>query len=40
LEQIGQYLKGTLDEGLILKPSEELDIDVFVDADFAGFVAA
>jgi hypothetical protein len=40
LEHIGQYLKGTLDEGLILKPSEELDIDVFVDADFAGFVAA
>jgi hypothetical protein len=37
LEQIGQYLKGTLDEGLILKPSDELDIDVFVDAeDFAG----
>jgi hypothetical protein len=36
LEQIGQYLKGTLDEGLILKPSDHLDIDVFVDADFAG----
>ena len=36
LEQIGLYLKGTLDEGLILKPTGELDIDVYVDADFAG----
>jgi Reverse transcriptase (RNA-dependent DNA polymerase) len=36
LERIGLYLKGTLDQGLILRPSGELDIDVFVDADFAG----
>lgn len=36
LERIGLYLKGTLDEGLILKPTGELDIDVYVDADFAG----
>ena len=36
LERIGQYLKGTLEQGLILRPSTELDIDVYVDADFAG----
>ena len=36
LERIGQYLKGTLDEGLILRPSGELNIDVYCDADFAG----
>ena len=36
LERIGQYLKGTMEEGLILRPSGELDIDCYVDADFAG----
>ena len=36
LEHIGQYLKGTLNEGLILQPSGELNLDVYVDADFAG----
>jgi hypothetical protein len=36
LEQIGLYLKGTIDEGLILQPRGDLDIDVYVDADFAG----
>jgi hypothetical protein len=36
LERIGQYLKGTMDEGLILRPSGTLDIDCYVDADFAG----
>jgi hypothetical protein len=36
LEQIGQYLKGTLYEGLILQPTGMLDIDRYVDADFAG----
>ena len=39
LEQIGQYLKGTIDKGLILKltPLEEqqFTIYVFVDAAFA-----
>jgi len=35
LERIGLYLKGTLDEGLILKPSGKLDIDCYFDADFA-----
>ena len=36
LERIGQYLKGTIDEGLILKPTDQFDVDVFVNADFAG----
>jgi hypothetical protein len=36
LERIGQYLKGTMKEGLILRPSGEMDIDCYVDADFAG----
>jgi hypothetical protein len=36
LERIGQYLKVTLDEGLILHPSGFLNIDCYMDADFAG----
>jgi hypothetical protein len=36
LERIGQYLKSTMDEGLILRPSDELKIDCYVEADFAG----
>jgi hypothetical protein len=37
LERIGNYLKGTIDKGLILKPNTGvLDIDCYVDADFAG----
>ncbi len=36
LERIGQYLKTTQNEGLIRKPSKELNIDCYVDADFAG----
>jgi Reverse transcriptase (RNA-dependent DNA polymerase) len=36
LERIGQYLKGTIPEGLIMKPSQNLDLDCYVDADFAG----
>jgi Reverse transcriptase (RNA-dependent DNA polymerase) len=36
LIQIGQYLKGTIDKGLIFKPSSMLRIDCYVDADFAG----
>ena len=36
LERIGQYLKGTQDDGLILKPTSLFDVDCFVDADFAG----
>jgi hypothetical protein len=41
LERIGQYLKLTQDEGLILRPTiceeiSELPINCYVDADFAG----
>jgi Reverse transcriptase (RNA-dependent DNA polymerase) len=36
LERISQYLKGTMDKGLVLKPdsSHPLDIDCYVDADY------
>ncbi|KAG7370589.1 reverse transcriptase RNA-dependent DNA polymerase [Nitzschia inconspicua] len=36
LQRIGRYLKGTIEEGLILRPGDTLDIDCYVDADFAG----
>jgi len=36
LKRIGRYLKGTLENGLILNPSDELKIDCYPDADFAG----
>jgi len=36
LIRIGRYLKGTLDKGLILKPSKNFKIDCYPDADFAG----
>jgi hypothetical protein len=36
LERIGQYLKGTANEGLIFNPSGTFNIDCYVDADFAG----
>jgi hypothetical protein len=39
LERIGQYLKGTSEEGLILRPQplgSVFNTDIYVDADFAG----
>jgi len=36
VERIGQYLKATQDEGLILWPTGVFDIECFIDADFAG----
>ncbi len=36
LKCIGRYLKGTLTKGLIVRPSDDLDIDCYPDADFAG----
>jgi hypothetical protein len=36
LERIGQYLRGTMDKGLIFNPTANLNIDCYVDADFAG----
>ncbi len=34
LIQIGQYLKGMLDRGLILSPSKTLHINCYPDSDF------
>jgi hypothetical protein len=34
--RICRYLKGTRDQGLILKPGSDLKVDCFVDADFGG----
>jgi hypothetical protein len=36
LKRIVRYLKGTMNEGLVLRPSDSLDVDCYVDADFAG----
>ncbi len=36
LKKIGRYLKGTLDQGLILNPSNTMKINCYPDADFAG----
>ena len=38
LERIGRYLKGTIKNGLILKPNRKINkfkIDIYVDAAFA-----
>ena len=37
LQRIGCYLKHTVDQGLVMKPNlESLNVDCYVDADFAG----
>jgi hypothetical protein len=36
LKRICRYLKGTIDKGLEFKPSEAMELDLYVDADFAG----
>ena len=36
VKRIGRYLKGTMDKGLILDPSDDLSLDCYPDADFAG----
>ncbi len=40
IKRIVRYLKGTADRGLIMRPTKELKIDCFVDADFAGLWGA
>ena len=35
-KRVGRYLKGTMDKGLILDPSDDLTLDCYPDADFAG----
>ncbi|KAL7547639.1 hypothetical protein ACHAWF_010922 [Thalassiosira exigua] len=36
VRRIGHYLKGTMDKGLILDPSDDLTIDCYPNGDFAG----
>ena len=36
VKSILRYLKGTADKGMIIRPSKNLNIEAFVDADFAG----
>ena len=36
MKRIGQYLKGTIDKGLSLDPSDDLSLGCLPDADFAG----
>jgi hypothetical protein len=36
LKRIGRYLLHTKDKGLIMKPTDDLKIECYVDADFAG----
>ena len=36
LERIARYLKGTKTQDLILKPNQDLRLDLYADADFAG----
>ena len=38
LLRIGHYLKGTIDKGLILNPSDALHLDCYPDADYAGLL--
>ena len=38
LKRIGQYLIGTRTKGLILCPKVDLNVEMFVDADFAGLL--
>ena len=35
MNHIGRYIKGTRDKGIIMKPSMKLQIDCYVDSDFA-----
>ena len=35
VKQIVRYLVGTADKGIILKPTKDISIDMYVDADFA-----
>ena len=36
VKSILRYLRGTIDKGMIIRPTTELNIEAFVDADFAG----
>lgn len=36
VKRICRYLKGTMDQGLEFKPTDAMELDMYVDADFAG----
>ena len=36
LKRIGRYLLGTRDKGMIVRPTKDLTLDCYADADFAG----
>ena len=36
LKRIGRYLQGTRTKGMIMKPTNDLNLDCYVDSDFAG----
>jgi len=36
LKRIGRYLKGTRERGMVIRPTGDLTLDMFADADFAG----
>jgi hypothetical protein len=36
LKRIARYLKGTRERGIVVRPSQDLSLDLFADADFAG----
>jgi Reverse transcriptase (RNA-dependent DNA polymerase) len=40
LKRIGRYLLGTRDKGTIVRPTDELTLDCYADADFAGLFAS
>jgi hypothetical protein len=40
LKRIGRYLLGTKDKGTIVYPTDELTLNCYVDADFAGMFAS
>ena len=40
VKHIIHYLKGTRDQGMLLKPNGQLQVDCYVDADFEGLWGA
>ncbi|KAI2489482.1 hypothetical protein MHU86_25099 [Fragilaria crotonensis] len=40
LKRIGRYLLGTRDKGMIIRPTKDITLDCYADADFAGLFAS
>ena len=40
LKRIGRYLKATRTRGMVIQPSQDLSLELYVDADFAGLWTA